>query len=219
MAWKETARAAAVAPRRKFRCTDCETVFEDRSEDPNHIPDCPTCPPAAAAQVPTYLPPKPGVLTFRSKAIDYTQRMAEQDYGLTNFSDNQRAGDIAYKGPAPMQGAEADREIRQWMEASQAIATQLPAGPSGAAPPAPGEQPTMLRDPAAQVANFWQGHAGSQVAEQSIAANGVAAQASREAKAQGVDPVGILERGRETGSMPFKLNVVGSCTAEEAKGG
>lgn len=192
MAWRETERAKAVQVRRIYRCTDCGHEFRwihaDETEDP---PGCPVCV-AGAEKPPAFVPPMPALLTVKSKAIDYTQAMVEQDYGLTDFNDNMRAGDIAYKGPAPMHTAEREALTREMVAAG-----------------VPDHVPMEHREAAA---NFWQGNTGQ--AASTLGSMTVAAQASAAAKAQGVDPVGMLESASKSGNMPLKLNVVASSDAK-----
>lgn len=221
MAWKETARAAAVMYRRRYRCGDCDKTFDQRVADQNDPPpECPYCPKVTAALTPAgpviaWVAPLPALGTNKGRAIDLAQKMAEEDYGLTDMNDNQRAGDIAAKVAAPMTGPQADTAIREWMEMSQAVATQMPAG----VPPAPGAEPTLLNDPRKQAENYWQGHQGTAAADQSIGQGTVASQASKAQRDMGIDAVGILEHGRASGMMQPRLNVVASVTEEEAKAG
>lgn len=194
MAWKETDRAAATMFRLTFQCTDCGFAWEIRSPERDaEGGDCALCVTRGdvPAAPPTYVVPRVAMLTNKSRAIDYTQSMVEADYGLTDFNDNQRAGDIGYKAPAPMHTAQREKETHELVQAGvpQETAAQI-------------MQPTS---------NFWQGAmAGS--AESTLGNSSVAAQASKAAKDMGVDPIGMLESGRERGIVrPEKLyNVVAS---------
>ncbi len=188
MAWRETERSKAVIVRRTYRCGDCQHVFKwvHEGDDETH-PNCPVCvsmdkPPAPAA----FVPPLPGVLTTKSKAIDYTQSMVEQDMGLTNFADNQRVGDIGFKPPAPMHTAEREALTRELVAAG--VPAHIP----------------MENAPA--VNNFWQGNMTQ--AASTVGAPDIAKIASAQARAQGVDPVGMLEAARSSGNMPIPLNIV-----------
>lgn len=213
MTWRETPRAQAATFKRRYRCDDCGLVFDShhRSQD-EPVPPCPRCP--AETPAPSYMPPMPALNTTKSKAIDLAQKMAEEDYGLTDINDNQRAGDIAFKAPAPMSTAEREAEIRAMVERDAQIAAPLPHGPvmqDGSRGTVDAETRNVLVDPALQKENFWQGNAGGS-AEQTVGNSAVAAEASRQAARDGVDPVGILERGRKEGNMPLRLNVVGAET-------
>lgn len=211
MAWKETPRSQATLLRRRYRCEDCNLVFDARHESADEPPPpCPRCPPESAAE-PAYIAPMPALNTTKAKAIDLAQQMAEEDYGLTDINDNQRAGDIAYKPPPPMSTAEREREIREMVEREAQVAASLPTGlimPDGSRGVVSEEQRNVLVDPSMQAANYWQGNAGG-FAEQTVGDSATAAAASAAAREQGVDPVGILERGRKEGNMPMRLNVVG----------
>lgn len=81
-----------------YRCRDCGAVFEHLKmhlEDAD--PGCPVC--AARTDA---MPARVNIKTNKSRAIDITQRIAEEDYGMTNMRDNLREGDIAaYDPPAP----------------------------------------------------------------------------------------------------------------------
>jgi hypothetical protein len=199
MAWKETARAAITMLRRTYKC-DAGHQFVHRTADPNEpAPPCPGCPPpipSAPGPVVAWVPPLPALGTTKGKAIDLAQKIAEEDYGLTDFNDNQRAGDIAYKPPAPMQTAEREAAIREMMQA--------------------GVPEALPMEAQQKVQNFWQGSAGA-TSDTIVGDGSIAKAASQEAAAQGVDPVGILERGRSSGMMgPMPMNVMASCTKEDA---
>lgn len=182
--------------RRRYRCDVCAFTFEMRhksSDEP--MPDCPKCVEAGAEVAGVaYIPPRPAIGTTKGKSIDLAQRIAEEDYGLTDFNDNQRVGDIAFKPPAPMHTAEREAEIRALMQAG--VPADLP------------------KEHQEKAANFWQGNAGGS-AEQTIATQAVGKEASAKARDQGSEPLGILERGRATGNMPFKLNVMSKADAPE----
>lgn len=224
MAWKETPRAAAVLIRRRFRCDEvgCNAVFEDRvlsSEAP--VPACPACESRGVdgPALPAWVPPHPAIGTTKSKAIDIVQKMAEEDYGLTDMNDNQRVGDIAFKGPATVGTAEAEAQLRQIIEMSAQVAAPLGHGPilpDGSRPTVPEDQRHLLVDPNMQRENFWNGNMGGGTAEASVGSSAIAKPASEAARRDGAEPLGILEKAREGGNMPFRMQVMGSCTAEEA---
>lgn len=190
MAWVD--KSPHVRIRRTYACSDCNNQFKAFHDSPDEpAPNCPFC--AQVSNV-TYIAPHVAQLTNKSKAVDYAQRMAEEDYGLTNMRDNQREGDTAIMAPDPMQTAERETLVRDLIEAGATEAAAAMAVPEdlqkaaknvwqGALPTATGPQQTTL----AQVAPI-----------------------SAQQKAQGVDAVGILERGRETGSMKLRLPVVGN---------
>ena len=201
MPWKDN--TGHIKSRSRFHCDVCDLIFEIRHEGALEVvPDCPACLVAGRdGGGSNWLAPMPAIGTTKGKAIDLAQKIAEEDYGLTDMNDNQRAGDIAFKGPAPMQGAEADRLIREMVEYQRQTG---PAAPLPSGPLAPDGSRQVLVDPALQKENFWQGSQGGS-AETTVGQQAAAKAASDAARAQGVDPVGILERGRQSGNMPFKV--------------
>jgi hypothetical protein len=214
MAWKDN--TAHIKIRRRYRCDVCEHVFDVRHErEDEPPPPCPAC--VAVGQTegaPTYIPPMPALGTTKGKAIDLAQKMAEEDFGLTDFNDNQRVGDIAVKAAAPMQTAERDEAVRQmlaWQAAQDAqVAMPLPHEPvlaDGSRAQVAEKDRNALVDPHLQAANYWQGNAGA--TDHTIGQAAVAKSASQAAAAEGLDPIGILERGRQSGSMPMRFNVMG----------
>jgi hypothetical protein len=100
----------------------CDCGFEWSAlclaDEPN--PECPVC-----REVARRIPGRLNKRTARSKAIDYVQQMAEQDYGLTDFNDNQREGDIAFKAPAEPSTAETEALIREAMQGQSANEQQV----------------------------------------------------------------------------------------------
>lgn len=117
MAIVMTKRAQAAKVRRTYNCGDCGLrwqVIHDHMDEP--IPDCPTCLMKAQWEAPL-----PALLTTKSLAVDMAQRMAEEDFGLTNMHDNSRPGDVAYMGPSPMQTAERDALTQQMAEMARSV--------------------------------------------------------------------------------------------------
>lgn len=211
MPWKDN--TAHVRYRRRYQC-ECGFIFDMRHESLDEpMPDCPRCVEmgqAAAAGV-DWVPPLPAIGTTKGKAIDLAQKIAEEDFGMTNMRDNQRPGDSAFLPDAPIQTAEAEKQLREIMEASAALATQLPQ-PIGQ--PAPDGTRSWITDPASQRDNFFQGNLGG-AAEGTIGQAEAAKAASAAAAADGVDPVGLLERGRLSGNMPMRLNVISAVPSSD----
>jgi hypothetical protein len=110
---------------RTYRCKDCEHEFKhfhmDRDEAP---PGCPNCAVGGLVKIPGLF----SIGTNKGRAIDYAQKMAEEDYGLTNMRDNMRPGDVAAMGPAPEQTAEREAREQQVHEIARAVAAEAPAG-------------------------------------------------------------------------------------------
>lgn len=108
--------------RRTYECTDCSTVFEVTldSGDDGH-PDCPTC-----SKVLEWRPSKVSIGgSNRSKAVDMAQNIMEQDYGLTNFKDNNREGDVGYVAPQKTT-QDKEKEMQREAEAFRAVVTARP---------------------------------------------------------------------------------------------
>lgn len=198
MAWRETERAAAAMIRRTYRCTDCGTEFRVMLASEDEAPGaCPRCPPTTEPSAPAvWVPPRPGIVGIKSKAIDYTQNMMEQDYGLTDFNDNMRVGDMAIKSITPSQTGEREKVIRELVEAGMPI--------------------PVAKEVEDAASNYWQGQAGGSVAENStMVNNSVASAASAAARAEGAEPLSILERARDQGIMRPKYNVVAAVPMDE----
>lgn len=168
-------------------CDDCGLEFLQRGyEDGEPLPDCPSCVRASATQIPGMF----NIGTTKSKAIDFTQKMVERDYGLTDFADNQRAGDVAYKPESPMHTAESDALIRDMIAV-------------GAAPVMPDHLQKAAQD-------FWSpkplaAMAPANAGQLMQAAGGAAALA----RSEGIDPVQLLHEAGRKGDMDMKLRVVG----------
>lgn len=198
MAWVD--KSPHILLRRKYQCSDCRYIWEERVADSSApAPPCPAC----AAQKAAYQPPMPALGTAKGKAIDIAQQMAEQDYGLTNMRDNQRQGDIAAMGPAPIQTAEREKQIRELVEAGM---------------------PAELADPnlEKQVQSYWQGQMiqdqpGGSPGSLQEASSSAAKAAMSVAKAEGVDALTLLEEGRKQGTAPMRFNVVSAADAPELR--
>jgi len=91
---------------RTYRCNDCGDTFDVTCESADGDPDCPFC-----AKVLQWQPERFSIGTNRSRALDLTQNIIENDYQLSDLKDNLREGDVAAKGPPPAQGEE-----RAWRE-------------------------------------------------------------------------------------------------------
>ena len=123
---------------RTYRCDDCGEVFDVTCESNDGDPDCPQC-----SKVLQWQPQRFAIGGSNiGKAADVTQRVLEADYGLTNFSDNLREGDVAAKTPA------RSREEREAMERVERDAAELAATPAKLVP---------------QVQQFWSGSHPAQV--------------------------------------------------------
>lgn len=172
---------------RDYRCRECKhvwQVFHASSDDP--VPDCPHCEGRAAWQ--------PGGFAIKSNAAragDMAQQMLHEDFGLapSEINDNQREGDIAFK-KAPVskevrdqdaQIADVTRQIKNEMEKA-GHPVNVPTTPAW------GGQ-------ARQRADFAQVMAGAR-------------QATQQANSEGVNPMLVLKKAAEQGSIPTKARVM-----------
>lgn len=179
---------------RSYRCTDCGTQFTHfhlGRDEP--YPECPACPKAETPKPAEWVPQGFAITTNRSRAIDYTQQMAETQFGLTNIKDNLRAGDVA--APSAPQMTTSEREqITQIMKEAHEQA-HAPAAPT------PPEIPLQ---------NFW-AQAGAAPLDGQAAA---AAPGAAEARASGLDAVSLVEKARAGGGGGMKLQVVARGNSE-----
>jgi hypothetical protein len=115
---------------RTYRCDDCEQEFEVHCESSDGDPDCPTC-----AKVLDWQPGMFSITGHKSRAIDVTQKIIEEDFGLSNLKDNTREGEAAYKEPRADTTHEKEKITQAVMEyvrestgnAPGAASVQLPA--------------------------------------------------------------------------------------------
>lgn len=110
---------------RTYRCNECDEIFEVTCESSDGDPDCPYC-----KQVLAWQPMRFAIGTTKGKAMDVTQKIMEEDYGMTDFNDNMREGDIAAKAPV------RSREEREAIEQMERDAKELAASASNMVPQA-----------------------------------------------------------------------------------
>ena len=169
--------------RRTYRCDTCRIEWVEWVERGSVLPECAKCELEAVHKLGI-----PGVLTNKSRAVDFAQATAES-MGLTDIADNQRPGDIAFKPDAPMATAERERLIRESIEAG------MPA------PLEPDKQVLADNFFAAQQAVNTGNQAMDMIVQNSIAMSGANAAVARN---EGVDPVAMLHHDK----TPMKLDVV-----------
>jgi DNA-directed RNA polymerase subunit RPC12/RpoP len=117
---------------RTYECMECSALFEVTLDSGNDgDPPCPNC-----DKVLEWRPTSFNISSNKGKAVDIAQEIIEQDYGMTNFKDGSREGDVAAITPVE---TTVDREKREMaiMEAHQAVAAQ--------APPLPPAQADMVK--------------------------------------------------------------------------
>jgi DNA-directed RNA polymerase subunit RPC12/RpoP len=130
---------------RTYQCLDCGDIWDVDCVSSDPAPDCPYC-----AKVLEWRPGLFSITTVKAKAVDYTQQILEEDYGLSNFRETPREGDVSGLPPPPRTReqdqliAQLEREARQEAEAAKAVSPQLtqavnqffPGVTSAALPPA-----------------------------------------------------------------------------------
>ncbi len=157
---------------RTYRCEECGEVFEVTLESSDPDPSCPYC----RDVVLQWQPGMFSIKTRKSRAMDATQDILERDYGLTDFHDNLREGDVAAKTPV------RSHEEREAIEKVEADAKELAASAGN-----------ML--PAAQ--QFFQGQGGPMqvnIAQQALAD----ARANKSAS----NPMSMLHQAGQRGELP-----------------
>jgi len=195
---------------RTYECMDCRTIFEVTCESNDLDPSCPVCWPAIQLASDKFNPDRPvhppamewrpqsfNIGTVKGKAVDAAQKIIEEDFQITNFNDQQREGDVAFR---------AEPETRQQREEKQKTSDQIRHAMN-----IPGVEEAMrandpataaaLRTPglAPQMKGFW-GPAGSAPVHAAAAMAG-----AKQGPAADVNPMTILHRGLEKGEIPDKV--------------
>ena len=160
--------------RRTYACEDCEQVFtvECGPNDPD-----PSCPNPDCNKVLEWRPQSFAIGGSNvGKAAALTQKIMEEDYGLSNFRDNVKEGETAI---VPHHETKAETElVNQTFSEMQ----QQTAG-----------------DPA-KVQAFWGGNAGTPTSMQSMTGNSLIQMAK--VGPQGHDPMAMLHAGVKGGRVP-----------------
>lgn len=168
--------------RRTYACDECEYEWTVTCNYEDAPPDCPFCEHASRREF------KPiAIGTTKGKAVDYAQKMAEETMGLTDIRDNQRIGDIAAVGPAPVQTAEAEKLTREAVEMARGLGVQSPTLP-----------PALQQ----QAESFWGGGVSNPGSVDMSAARAI----SQDNAKHGIDALSILEGAKSKG---MNYDVVG----------
>jgi hypothetical protein len=92
---------------RTYKCNDCGDLFEIVLESGNDAdPPCPYC-----EKELQWRPGMFSIKTNKSRALDLTQKIVEQDFGLSDLRDNLREGDVAAK-TAPRTQADIEKDAQ-----------------------------------------------------------------------------------------------------------
>lgn len=174
---------------RTYQCTDCGIVFEvtlEHANDPD--PDCPSC-----TRVLDWVPRSFNIATVKSKAINVAQEILEQDYGLTNWNDSGKEGDIAAQMPVET------REMREQKAQVMQEAAQLK--------DAQGNNPALQQ----AVKAFWAGGGGSampRAVANNMLASAKVGQAAPKHLGGGVNPVAMLAEDGRKGLLPTGFRII-----------
>ena len=171
---------------RDYHCDECGQEFRVTCNSSDPAPDCPHC-----NRVLEWTPGLFSITGTKSKAVDVTQQIMEQEFGYSNFNDNMREGDIAVKAAAPT-GAQIDAEIRQLSEASQQM---------HGTPPLNQTQAEMAKA-------FWGG--GQTPLQQVPAAEMLnnARAATQAANAENRNPMQLLHKAGKAGQLKTPIHVI-----------
>jgi len=169
---------------RTFHCDNCEQEFEIVQNMNDEAPDCPTC-----VRVLQWQPKSFAITGTKSRAMDVTQEILETDFGLTDFNDNMREGDVAAKIAPEPTTVQREAGIRSLSEAAQSLGTPMSA-----------EQQNMAK-------NFWGGSAITQAVPAAVML-GNAKLATAAATAEGVNPMELLHKGGKQGRLKTPVHVV-----------
>ena len=171
---------------RTYSCADCEAVFEvtcDSGDDPD--PPCPNC-----EKVLNWVPTRFATTGVKSKAVDLAQQVLEQDFGLTNYKDNNREGDVGYIAPRKTV-AELDQTGQRESEAGREVVKRMT---------------EISPEHKKQADNFF----GGQMA--SIGQNRVPVQqmiqAAKMGPGAGVDPMAALHDLGRKGKLPNNYRII-----------
>lgn len=106
---------------RTYECMECGQQFEVAHESGNEsFPDCPVC-----SKVLQWRPQSFSIGgSNTSKGVDMAQQVLEQDYGLTNYKDNNREGDVGYIAPRKT-AAELDNQMQRESEAGREVVKRM----------------------------------------------------------------------------------------------
>ena len=169
---------------RTFACDDCNSVWEvEQAMDDPH-PDCPTC-----SKVLEWRPQSFNIGgSTVSKGVDYAQKIMEEDYGLTNFKDNVKPGEVGAVMPTTttVEQEKITREVVQYVEQTKTNKVQN---------------------------DFWGASHGSPSHIGSVTGQTMLGMAKT--GPQGPDPMKLLHDGVKSGRIPRpKTNIVAAADME-----
>ena len=173
---------------RTYACGDCDAVFEQWCESSDELtPPCPNCEKEMQWQPTSF-----GIGGSReSKAEKIAQDVMEKDYGLTNYKDTNKPGDVGYIDPTRKTAAEKDAIMQRESEAGREVVKRMK-----------DVTPTIQK----QADNFF----GGQMA--TIGQNKVSAQqliaAGKSGPGAEVNPMAALHRLGKEGKLPTTARII-----------
>jgi DNA-directed RNA polymerase subunit RPC12/RpoP len=187
---------------RTYHCEDCGETFDvthEFSAEPD--PDCPYC-----KIVMQWRPQGFSIKTNKSRAYDLTQDILNKDFGLDDFNDNTRPGDIVAKMPVETrQHREEKEQIEREVTQMHDEIMQNPASV--------GERQLLNAHPNQQAAvrGFWGGPSGGNVSPMVAQTLVASAKAGPQAR---LDPMkGMAELGK-TGQLPTNFKIIARARAD-----
>jgi hypothetical protein len=167
---------------RTYNCNDCNQLFEVVLESGNDgDPPCPYC-----DKVLDWKPGMFAIKTNKSRALDITQQIVEEDYGLTNLKDNLREGDVAAMTP-PKTAVDREQD-----DALQRDLRDLAANPDRLSPAA---------------RNFFGGGAGGPFQGQNLSVQSVIQNAKGSVPADR-NPMALLAEAGKKGELPLNYKLL-----------
>ena len=158
---------------RTYCCQDCDTVWEvhhDSGDEP--IPDCPMC-----AKILQWTPRSFNIGgSNEGKAAKMAQNILETDFGLTNYKDNNKPGDVGVVMPSytTAENENLTQQVKEFVEQKNANPESVNA--------------------------FWGQNAGNASTLGSVTAQSMIQNAK--VGPQGVDPMAMLHKGVKSGAIP-----------------
>ena len=173
--------------RRTYECNDCQAMFEVdcNSNDPD--PECPAC------NMVLEWRPKGFAIggSIEGKAVKYAQDVMENDYGLTNFKDNNRQGDVGFIDPTRKTAAKLDEIGQRESEAGREVIERMKAIDPALKP---------------QVDGFFGGQTAS-IGQNRVPVTQLIA-AGKMGPAAGVDPMAALHKMGKEGRLPTNYRII-----------
>jgi len=110
---------------RTYACVDCQHEWDVECSPDDGDPDCPNC-----LKVLEWRPVRVNIGgSNASKAVDIAQDVLEKDFGLTNFKDNNREGDVGIVNQVETT-ASREEDTQLGIEVQQALQKIAPPAPS-----------------------------------------------------------------------------------------